>query len=87
VPASTTAGIITAIASATSAVTVMIVTVAALPVFNRRTKATLQHVNEVRTLVNGHHTEDMQYQSDLIERLDRHGIAVPPNQAIPPPSP
>lgn len=79
-PASTAAGVISAVAAVFTAVALVITAVATL-IRSRKVEA---KVDQVHKIVNQQHTDLKNYQRALIRALEAHGITIPVDQSIEP---
>lgn len=86
---STAAGAVTAIATALTALFVLLTSVISFNV-QRTTRKTERKVDEatvqlgaVHTIVNQQRTDQQRYQIALVELLKKHGITVPIDQSLP----
>jgi flagellar motor component MotA len=83
---STTAGIITAIATLTTAFGGIIAAFTLFLPILRKTKEVHKETQEVHQIVNQQHTDMLRYQRQLIRALESHGIAIPDDQSEPLPA-
>jgi hypothetical protein len=77
-PASTLAGVISAVAAVFTAVALIITAVAGLMAARR----TGRKIDAVHTIVNQQHTDLVNYQRALVRALEAQGVPVPIDQSI-----
>lgn len=80
---STTAGIITAVATALTALGGLILAISVLVPILRSTRRVETQVGVVHTIVNQQRTDAQRYNIALSEVLRAHGIDIPVDQSLP----
>lgn len=80
---SSTAGVVTAIATVLTALGGVIAALALLIPILRETRANGHQTREIHTIVNQQRTDSLNYQRALIRALADRGIDIPVDQSLP----
>jgi hypothetical protein len=79
---STLAGIITAVATVLTSISLVIGALTLFLPILRGTRENKKAIKEVHTIVNQQRTDSLRYQRALIKALEKHGVEVPEDQSI-----
>jgi hypothetical protein len=82
-PASTTAGIVTAIGTLFTALGGLLLAVGVLIPVLRNSNKTLEQTEKIHTIVNQQHTDQERYNIALTEALRAAGVPIPVDQSKP----